>query len=89
MYRRNAPGVLANILGHIAFYCEDNKIPPLTSIVVGKWRGAPGSEIPVDPESIDGERAKVYDYDWYDVYPPSEDELKTAFDNNSCWFLAL
>jgi len=35
MYGKEAAGVLAAILGHIAFYCEDNNIPPLTALVVG------------------------------------------------------
>jgi hypothetical protein len=48
MYRRNAAGVLDKILGHIAFYCIDEGLPPLTSIVVGKKRGAPGHDIPID-----------------------------------------
>jgi hypothetical protein len=82
MYHTDAAGVLDQILGHIAFYCIDNKIPPLTSIVVGKGRGTPGDEIPVDLLQIDTQREKVYECDWYDVYPPSEDELKSAFDRH-------
>ena len=39
MFGRDAAGVLAQILGHLAFYCIDNDLPPLTSIVVGKRRG--------------------------------------------------
>jgi len=41
MYRKDAAGVLDKILGHVAFYCIDNDLPPLTSIIVGK-----GSVIP-------------------------------------------
>jgi hypothetical protein len=78
MYRRDAAGVVAAILGHIAFYCVDNALPPLTSIVVGKDSGKPGAEIPINPAAIDQEREKVYRYDWYDVYPPSKDELAAA-----------
>lgn len=83
MYNKNAQGVLDKILGHIAYYCLDNKLPALTSIVVGKRRGTPGQDIPVDLSKIDGLREKVYAFDWYNVYPPSEIELKAAFDKNS------
>ena len=30
MYGKSASGVLDKILGHVAFYCEDNELPPLT-----------------------------------------------------------
>jgi hypothetical protein len=38
------------------------------------------SLIPIDPAKIDEEREKVYQYDWYDEYPPSEEPLKIAYD---------
>jgi hypothetical protein len=82
MYNKKAQGVLAKILGHIAFYCNDNRLPGLTSIVVGKWRGTPGSEIPIDLSRIDEYREKVFKYNWYNVCPPFEEELKSAFDNH-------
>ena len=82
MYRRKAQGVLDKILGHIAFYCIDEGIPPLTSIVVGKKRGAPGADIPIDLSQFDTERERVYATDWYDIYPPSPAELSAAHANH-------
>jgi len=79
MYRKDAAGVLASILGHIAFYCEDNGLPPLTSIVVGKGGGKPGVGIPVDRANIDELRERVYTCDWYDVYQPTCSELEASF----------
>ena len=79
MYGKSAAGVLAQILGHVAFYCEDNNLPPLTAIVVKKDSGAPGAEIPVQRQSIDEQREKVYQHDWFDVYPPSESEFTKSF----------
>lgn len=78
MYQRKAAGVLDKILGHIAFYCIEQDLPPLTSIVVGKGRGTPGQDIPLDMTALDGARERVYAYDWYDEVPPSTDELATA-----------
>jgi hypothetical protein len=78
MYGKKAAGVLAGVLGHIAFYCEDNNIPPLTTLVVGKWPGRPGDRIPVAPAKIDEERERVYRYNWYDLYPPSEADSAEA-----------
>ena len=79
MYGKEAAGVLAAILGHIAFYCMDNDIPPLTTLVVGKGPGKPGARIPLDPAKFDEEREKVYQHDWYDIYPPSEGDLAAAY----------
>ena len=83
MYQKTAQGVLDKILGHIAHYCNDNGLPALTSLVVGKGRGTPGKDIPVDLSTIDEQREGVYEYDWYNVYPPSEEELKIAAKNHS------
>jgi hypothetical protein len=79
MFKKKAAGVLDKILGHIAFYCKANELPPLTAIVVGKGRGTPGADIPLDLATIDKHREEVYAEDWYDVYPPSEAELAAAY----------
>lgn len=79
MYGREAAGVLAGILGHIAFYCQDNNIPPLTTLVVGKGLGKPGYGILIDPGRIDEERENVYQYDWWNIYPPSEADLAASY----------
>src|SRR5690349_10777862 len=79
MYRRHDAGVLNEILGHIAFYCNQHDLPPLTAIVVGKGRGTPGENIPIDQWTVDKRREQVYGYDWYDVYPPSADETSSHF----------
>ena len=75
MYQKKAAGVLDNVLGHVAFYCKANGLPHLTSIVVGKNRGTPGEEIPFDHNTVDAERERVYSMDWYDIYPPTAEEL--------------
>ena len=82
MYGKDAQGVLDKILGHIAFYCIDSELPPLTSIVVGKGRGTPGDDIPVDLSQINTQREEVYEFNWYNVYPPSENGLQSAFDHH-------
>lgn len=78
MYRRKAAGVLDKILGHVAFYCIEQGLPPLTSIVVGKGRGTPGQDIPLEAKALDGARERVYAYDWYDEYPPTAEDLAAA-----------
>ncbi len=82
MYKKDAAGVLDKTLGHIAFYCEDNDLPPLTILVVGKTRGRPGLDIPLDPDEYDSAREKVYFYDWYNVYPPTASDLLESYKRN-------
>ena len=79
MYGKQAAGVLAQILGHVAFYCKDNQLPPLTTLVVVKGEGKPGERIPVEPTRIDAEREGVYQFDWYNLYPPSEADLAESY----------
>jgi hypothetical protein len=66
-------------LGQIAFYCTAHELPTLNSNVVGKKRGTPGKNLPLDPEDFDKERERVYATNWYDVYPPSEAELEMSY----------
>jgi hypothetical protein len=82
MYGKDAAGTLDKILGHVAYFCNANALPPLTSIVVGKGRGTPGHDIPADLSKIDAARERVYEFDWYDVFPPSRDDLRTAYEAN-------
>ena len=79
MYKKRAQGVLDRVLGHIAFYCLDNGLPELNTIVVGKGRGTPGKDIPLDRDDIDAERERVYEADWYDIHPPSREELRASY----------
>jgi len=83
MYQKPAPGVLSEILGHIAFYCNDNELPALTSLVVGKGRGTPGQDIPANLSEIDAIRESVYEQDWYDIVPPTPEQLKESFDRHT------
>jgi hypothetical protein len=55
-------------------------LPPLNCIVVNKKTGLPGDEIPIDDGvDLNVERERVYRFDWFDIYPPSEKELRQAF----------
>lgn len=82
MYGHDAAGVLDKILGHIAFHCIGHDLPPLTSIVVGKGRGTPSHDIPIDLAQADIECERVYAWDWYDTYPPHADELAAAYNQH-------
>lgn len=80
MYGKAAAGVLDKVLGHVAFFCQAEGLPPITSIVVGKYGGVPGRAIPVDPDEMDERREETYRYNWYNLYPPTAHELRAAYD---------
>lgn len=63
MYGKPAAGVLSHVLGHVAYHCIDQELPPLTSIVVGKARGTPGDDIPIELAHVDRDRELVYGLD--------------------------
>lgn len=74
------PKVLAKQLGHIMHYCSQNKLPPLTILVVNKSTGRPGGGLTLlaDRGKL---RERVFTHGWYDVYPPTEQQLEEAWEN--------
>lgn len=75
-------GTLGDRLGPIWALCEHHDLPPLTVLVVGKNTGKPGSGLE-EHRDIDGTfdqaRERVFNYDWYGLYPPSEADLADAW----------
>jgi hypothetical protein len=65
-----------DILARIAYYCNQNKLPPLTALVVNTGTGQPGGGIPV--EDAPSEREDVFDYDWFGIFPPTPDQFRQA-----------
>jgi len=70
---------LPKILGCIMCYCSQQNLPPLTIIVVSK-EGIPGEGFTdAKPEEFHRKREAVFDFNWYDVFPPTVEELHQAF----------
>jgi hypothetical protein len=70
-------GVFASQLGHVAFYCNQNGLPPLTSLVANEKTGLPGEGIPAEDTSAD--REVVFRFNWFDIVPPLPSELREAY----------
>jgi hypothetical protein len=70
------PSPVIRPLGHIMYWCSENRLPPLTTLVVNQETGEPGGGLttggPKDLES-------VYSYPWYSIFPPSPEELAQAY----------
>jgi hypothetical protein len=69
-------GVLADQLGYVAFYCIRHNLPPLTVLVINEKTGVPGEGIPV--KDVLSQREKILRFKWFDIVPPTPEELKDA-----------
>lgn len=66
------PRNLNRILEYIMRFCNKHGLPSLTSIVVSKSTGVPGEGLPdFDP----AHHERVFQYDWYGIFPPTIEEL--------------
>ena len=75
-------GVLAHILGHIMYWCHEESLPSLTSLVVNKESGLPGPGLSA-PADVNSERERIYEYDWYGIVPPTMEQLEAAYSRGS------
>jgi hypothetical protein len=77
------PGTLAGPLGCIMYYCEQQGLPPLTSLVVKKRVGRPGVGLTsVRASELDAKRQEVFRHRWFRRLPPSPLSLATAYNGS-------
>ncbi len=74
-------GVFPAILGHILYYCQQNELPPLTSIVVKKETGLPGEGFGMRADQIPPKQMEVFNYNWFGLVPPTIEKLMEAYAN--------
>ena len=70
-------GTMGPALGHVAYFCAANELPPLTQLVVNQKTGKPGEGMQL--EDADAQREAVFGYEWFDVEPPAPEELVAAY----------
>lgn len=71
--------VLGKKLGHVAYYYKQNRIPPLTVIVVREDTGLPGKGYPGDASTVCSDQESVFRFKWFSVVPPTPKELAKAY----------
>ena len=69
--------VLGRQLGHIAFWCEDTELPPLTVLAVNQ-DGTPGEGFPTDG-NLNKLRETVFNFEWFAIFPPTSEALRQSF----------
>jgi len=73
---------LGRFLFPILYYCQQNDLPPLTSIVISHVSGTPGEGFPPNinvPES----QSRSFVYDWQSVDAPNADQFQAAQDQHA------
>jgi hypothetical protein len=69
-------GVMGQFLGPIMVWCENNELPALTCLVVRGDSGVPGEGLTTVSGGFPAEQQRVFEFDWYGIYPPTFKELK-------------
>jgi len=69
----------AHILDHIQRYCLQQRLPPLTILVVNGATGLPGKGFFAE-RNIPRHQAKVFNYDWLKHGAPTPDDLAEAME---------
>ncbi len=72
-------GTLGRQLGHIMFFCAQNKLPPLTVLVVNSETGLPGEGLETKTD-LHKEKELAFSHNWYAMYPPSSEEFAKAWE---------
>ena len=90
--KAGGPNLISRQLKHIMFWCDEMNLPPLTVLVVRKDTGLPGEGL-LTSEEMDGhleghlpddwpaKQQEVFHTDWYDIVPPTSEELQKAYIN--------
>ncbi|WP_432737403.1 hypothetical protein [Maridesulfovibrio sp. FT414] len=75
----NGAGTMNELIGRIMYYCQDNKLPPLSILAINIKDGTPGEGFELDTnifETLDEARMKVFHTKWYKIIPPSAEEFE-------------
>lgn len=73
---------IGGFLGPIMHYCQQDKVPPLTVLVVNQATGRPGVGLTtageLNPERVKTEQERVFAHDWSRIIPPTPEEFERA-----------
>ena len=75
-YPEGSYNVLSHCLDPVMRYCQQNKFPPLTVLVVGERTGKPGQGFTAGSGDWHSDRAQVFDFNWYSIFPPTLEDLQ-------------
>jgi hypothetical protein len=74
-------GALGDRLAPLMFWCEQESLPALTSLVVDATTGIPGEGIRFDVRDIPAKQQQEKSYGWFALMPPTIEDLKAAVEH--------
>ena len=63
-------------LRHLAEWCLQEGLPPLTSLAVAEDTGAPGAGYPLPLGELAAQQNRARKFDWYAIVPPAVADLE-------------
>jgi len=70
---------IAQHLWPLLYWAEREQLPLISVLVVNTKTGLPGWRGPFSGEEAAAETQRVFNYDWAAIYPPTIEELESAF----------
>lgn len=71
-------GTMDRQLGYILHFCVQNKLPPLSVLVVNAETGLPGDGFDTIGD-LHKAREAVFNYDWFNLMPPTPKQFSHAW----------
>ena len=78
-YWGNRVGQLTYPLNIINQYCIQEGLPRLPCLVVSFRTGRPTRKLNWSGVNLNTERGKIFRFEWFKIYPPSEDDYQEIF----------
>jgi hypothetical protein len=74
-----AAGTLGPIVGHLLFWCKEEGLPHINTLVVNAETGVPGDGPGYDAKEVPAFQQEVFGFDWYSIDVPKLNELDEAY----------
>jgi hypothetical protein len=78
---RKAAVTLSKHLGVLGFYCQEEGLPPINTIVVASNHGEPGFGV-VETDGFVKDQKKVWKTDWFSIRPPTIKKLRDIYEEH-------
>lgn len=65
-------------LKHIMYWCRERELPSITELVLSADRKLPSGGVTPSAQH-ESEKQKIFEFNWYDVIPPTTEELRQAY----------
>ena len=74
---RGGARAMRHYLAPVMYYCREQRLPPLTVLVVSRETGLPGEGL-TTLENVNRDRESVFAHDWFQTEPPETGDFEEA-----------